>query len=174
MGAKRLRDAGAELVGLNQQRDQRLDVVDLSSGGEILEGFHARLAGSNLGGNQPQLIGERGIGQAELVGSLDNRLVEARSGFDANDEQVERIGKPLADLSFPPLGQPAEYETRKQVANRRQNERENKSLPETKERQGNERERDRAHNGRGAVNQHGGHAGVPSAREPTTEAAHFL
>ena len=44
---QRLRDAGAEPIGLHQHRHQRAHIVDLGARREILERFDARLAGAH-------------------------------------------------------------------------------------------------------------------------------
>src|SRR6185503_1459915 len=54
---QRLRDAGPELVGLHEHRDQRPDLVDLGPRRKVLEGLEPWLARADLGGNQPQLFG---------------------------------------------------------------------------------------------------------------------
>ena len=98
MRAQRLRDAGAEPIGLHQHRHERAHVVDLGALGEVLERLEARLAGARLGVDQLQLLRERGVGDLELFRALEDRLVEARPGFEADDQQVERIGQAVLDL----------------------------------------------------------------------------
>ena len=64
--AQRLRDAGAELVGLDQHRHERAQVVDAGAVGEVAQRFGARLAGAQFEVDEAQLVGELRIGEGEL------------------------------------------------------------------------------------------------------------
>ena len=104
--AQRLRDARAELVGLHQHRDERDDVVHAGALGEVVQRFDARLAGAQLEVDQPQLVGQIRVRERELLADALNRLIETEPRFDADHEQVERVGQPEPDAVLPPLGQP--------------------------------------------------------------------
>ncbi len=56
--------------------------------------------------------------EVELVADALNRLVEAEPRFDADHEQVERVGQPEPDPVLAPLGHAAERHARQQVAER--------------------------------------------------------
>ena len=75
--SQRLRDAGAEPVGLNQHGDERPDVVHLRARREVLERLQPRLAGPHLGGDQPHFLGQRRVRDVELVAGLDDGLIDA-------------------------------------------------------------------------------------------------
>ena len=119
MRSQRLRDAGAEPVGLHQHRDERANIVDLGARREILERLDSRLAGAHLGRDEPQLFRERRIRDLQLVARLHDRLVDARACLDAHDHQIERIGKPVPNLLLAERGLPAEPHTGQHVAERR-------------------------------------------------------
>ena len=104
--AQRLRDAGAELVGLNQHRDERRDIVDAGAVGEIAQRVGARLAGAQLEVDQPQLVGQILVRERQLFADALQRLVEAEARFDADHEQVERVGQRQPDPMLPLLGHP--------------------------------------------------------------------
>ena len=113
---QRLRDAGAELVGLDQHRDERAEVVDAGAVGEIAQRLGARLAGAQLEVDQPQLVGELGIGERQLGADALQRLVEPEAGFDADHQQVEHVGERQADPVRPALGDPREHHPGQDVA----------------------------------------------------------
>ena len=73
---------------------------------EVVQRFGARLAGAQLEVDQPQLVAQVGMREGELVADALNRLIEAEAGFDADHEQVERVGQAQADPVLPPLGHP--------------------------------------------------------------------
>src|SRR5688572_6563015 len=98
--AQRLRNAGAELVSLQEHSHECLDVIHLGARGEVLESLRARLTGADLSGDEPKLVSQLRVCQPELVGRLDDRLVQTATGLDADDEEVERIGEPVNDLLF--------------------------------------------------------------------------
>ena len=114
--AQRLRDARAELVGLNQHRDERAEVVDAGAIGEVAQRLGAGLAGAQLEVDEPQLVGEIRIRERQLAADALQRLIEAEPGFDADDQQVERIGERQPDAVRAALGQPREHHAGQDVA----------------------------------------------------------
>ena len=116
--AQRLRDARAELVGLHQHRDERRHVVDAGAVGEIVQRLDAPLAGAQLEVDQPQLVGEVRMRERQLFADALNRLIQAEPRFDADDQQIERVGQAEADAMLPPLRQPSERHRRQHVADR--------------------------------------------------------
>ena len=115
MHAQRLRDARAELVGLHQHRDERRHVIDAGAIGEIVQGVGTRNAGAQLEVDQAEFVGQIGMGEGELVADALNRLIEAEARFDADHEEIERIGQRQADAMLPPLRLAAQRHAREQV-----------------------------------------------------------
>ena len=50
--------------------------------------------------------------ERQLLADPLNRLVEAEAGFDADHEQVERVGQAEAHPVLPPLGHPRQHHAR--------------------------------------------------------------
>ena len=67
----------------------------------------ARLAGAQLEVDQPQLVGQLGIGERQLLADALQRLVEAEARFDADDQQVEHVGERQPDAVRAALGHAA-------------------------------------------------------------------
>ena len=93
-------------------------IVHSCAVGQIPERLRPRLAGAQLEVDQPQFVGEIRMREPELLADPLNRLVQAESGFDADDEQVERVRQPQADPMLALLGHPAERHAGQQVAER--------------------------------------------------------
>ena len=135
--AQRLRDAGAEPVGLHQHRHQRPHVVHLRARREVLERLEPRLAGAAFDVDQPQLLGQLGIGDRQLLGALENRLVERRARprgrrSAGRARRAGRSGSPSALRDAP-----IEHEPGREVADdrRQHGEDEPAALPDEEERQ---------------------------------------
>ena len=95
-------------------------VVDAGAVGEIAQRLGARLAGAQLEVDQPQLVGELRVRERELRADALNRLVEAEPRFDADDEQVERVGQRRAGSGAARrLAIRAEHHAGQEVAERR-------------------------------------------------------
>ncbi len=175
MRAKRLRDAGPEFVRLDEHGHERLDVVDLRPRGKILEGLHAGLAGADFGRDHAQFLSERGIGEAEFLGRLDDRLVETAARLDAHDEQVERIRKAVADLLFAPVDSSREEELRQHIAEHRRHQRQH---PTAAVRATDDDDRDcqehRHEDRRESVHGDGGWRQVSGHREPAPKTIHVF
>ena len=92
--AQRLRDAGAELVGLHQHRHQRRRrrrrrCARPGCAAPRTRALPARSSRLISRSSSRQL----GMRERQLVADALNRLVEAEAGFDADDQQVERVGQ---------------------------------------------------------------------------------
>jgi hypothetical protein len=71
---------------------------------------------ARFGDHQPEFLGERRIRHIQFVGRLDNRLVHRRTSLEADDEQIEEIGKPVVDgpltlADLPGQPEPGQLET---------------------------------------------------------------
>src|SRR5208282_5864237 len=73
MNAQGLGDAGAKAVSLDEGADERANVIDAGAIDQVAQSFGAGLAGAH------------------------QRLVEGKAGFDANDGEIESVGKRDAD-----------------------------------------------------------------------------
>jgi hypothetical protein len=91
VGAKGIRDTRTEAIRLHQHCNQTSHVLDLRSCSKVLERFDARLSGSALDVDQMQLLGERRMGDTEFLGALENGLVDSQSGFQADNQEIERV-----------------------------------------------------------------------------------
>ena len=115
--AQRLRHAGAELVGLDQHRDERAEVVDAGAVGEIAQRLGARLAGAQLEVDQPQLVGQLGIRERQLAcRPACSAWSRPRPGLDADHQQVEHVGERQPDPVRAALGHPREHHAGQDVA----------------------------------------------------------
>ena len=94
-------DADAEGVGLYEQRGQAVQVVQPGPFGQGTQGLHAGLARAQLQGEQLELGADDGAGGRHFVADPVNGLVKAHARFHADDQQVEGVGKLVAQ------GQPA-------------------------------------------------------------------
>ena len=65
---------------------------------EVLQRLDARLAGARLDVDHLELLRERRVGDRQFLGALENRLVERQARFEADDQQVERIGQAVLNL----------------------------------------------------------------------------
>ena len=92
------------------------EVVDAGAVGEVAQRFGSRLAGAQLQVDQPQLVGQLGIGELELAADALQRLVEAEAGLDADDEEVEHVGERQADAVGAALGHPRQHHAGQDVA----------------------------------------------------------
>jgi hypothetical protein len=141
--AQRLSNARSELVGLNQHRDERVQVVDAGPLGEIAQRIRAGLAGAKLEVHEPQLVRQIGIGERQLLADAGEGLVEPETRFDADDEEVQRIRERQADLVGAPLGEAREHHPREDVAeaDARQRQRDVRAHDDRRREERKERER---------------------------------
>ncbi len=114
MNAQGLGDAGAKLFRLNQHGDQIAHAVDLGALGEVLPGVGARAAGALLQHDNAQFVADFGLRQAQFFGGARRRLVQAQSGLDADDQQIEHIGQAEPNTRLPLRDPPAQPEIRRQ------------------------------------------------------------
>jgi hypothetical protein len=101
--AQRLRHARSELVGLDQHRDERRDVVDSGPPGEVVQRLATGGAGPELEVDESELIAQVLVSERQLFGHALKGLIEPKARFHAHDEQIERIGQPEADAMLPPF-----------------------------------------------------------------------
>ena len=60
----------------------------------------------------PSSSDERRVRHGQLLGRLRDALIETHAGFDADDQQVERIGKAVGDELLSLLRLPRQPEAR--------------------------------------------------------------
>ena len=66
---------------------------------------------------------EIGIREGQLLADARQRLIEAEARFDADDQQVERVGERQPDAMLTAAGLAREQHARKHVAERRRRQR---------------------------------------------------
>ena len=91
-------DRDAKGVGLDQRRDEGLDVIDVGAFGHGAEGIGPAEPDLHLLEDPEELLGERPLG---LAGDLCHGGVEREPGFDADRQQIEGVGEVLAHLVRP-------------------------------------------------------------------------
>src|SRR5262249_24963786 len=77
--------------GLYQCRDQLAEVICAGPGREVLQSFHARLAGFHFEVHQVELAAEFGMGVTRVFTHTHHGLIESQSRFHANYCEVESI-----------------------------------------------------------------------------------
>ena len=95
---KHLADADAELVCLDRRSNENVQVIDVHPSGEITERLPARNSHAHLREGTGKLSGQL------VIPFLDHtlqRLIEPRARLDADDQEVDGIGKGSLDGSFP-------------------------------------------------------------------------
>ena len=68
---------------------------------KALQRFATGLAGTNFHRNQCQFAGEMGVADTDFVGNPLNCAVQPKAGFDADHQQVQRVGKPFGEVQPP-------------------------------------------------------------------------
>ena len=63
-----------------------------------------------------QLGGKGRMRDLQLLGGFQDPLIETAAGLDADDDQIERVRKPVLDPALALGGQPPEHHARNQVA----------------------------------------------------------
>ena len=95
--AQRLRQRRAVALGLLQRHAHRLDAVEIGALGEVLVGLPAVLQVGQFRRGQRQFLGQRDRLAADLLADPLERRLDRHAGFDADQQQVERIGKRALD-----------------------------------------------------------------------------
>ena len=101
MHAEGLSDAGTEAIGLNQCTNQGADIVNPGAIDQITQSLGAGLAGAHLEVDQVELIAEIGMGVVQILAHAHQRLIERKSGLDADDGEVEGVGQAEANALLP-------------------------------------------------------------------------
>ncbi len=86
-----MRDTGAELIGLNEHRAQRGQIVNAGAIGEVAQRIGAAWQGAQLEVHQAQFVREIFVRESQLFADTLQRLIETEARLDADDEQVEGI-----------------------------------------------------------------------------------
>ena len=81
----------AVALRLLQGHAHRLDALEIGALGEVLVGLAAVLQIGQLGGGQRQLLGERDRLRADLGRHPLKRGLDRHAGFDADQQQIERV-----------------------------------------------------------------------------------
>src|SRR5262249_50211191 len=96
--AQGLSNAGAKAIGLDEHGYERLDVFEPSTSRQFAQRVDASLANAHLEIHELQLVAELRVSDPEFLGHLHNRLIQAETGLDADDEQIETVRKAATKL----------------------------------------------------------------------------
>jgi hypothetical protein len=97
MHAEGLGNAGAEAISLDQCTHKRTDIVNPSPINQISQGFRARLSGSQFEVDKVKFIAQIRVRVMEILSDPHESLVKSQASFDADDGEVEGIGKSQAN-----------------------------------------------------------------------------
>src|SRR5438105_13801130 len=103
MGAEGLGNAGSEPVGLNQHGGELLYFENAGSFGEAAHRIGAPFPRPGLETDHRKLLADVRIRESQLARDMQDRLIEAESGFDADRQKVERVRKGPFDSAAAPL-----------------------------------------------------------------------
>ena len=95
--AQRRGERRAVFLGLDHGRDDAAHRFEVDAVGEVLERLAALVEEAQFDRGQAELVAELGIGLAELLGDAAEGGVDGEARLGADDQQVERVGKALAD-----------------------------------------------------------------------------
>ena len=95
--AQRLSDARSELIGLDKNRRQRSKVVHTGSLAQLVEYVISLPSHLQLEVAEVQFFADDAVRFLHFLGDAAHGLVQAETGLDADDHQVERIGKAEKD-----------------------------------------------------------------------------
>ncbi len=88
-----LAERSAVALGLLQRHADRLDAVKIGAPGEVFVSLAAILQVGQFGGSERQLLGERHRLRADFLADLPEGRLDRHAGFDADQQQVERVGE---------------------------------------------------------------------------------
>ena len=101
VNAKRLADAGSELLGLHQHRNQVANHVYIGAFRQMLPGIRTRTAGALFERNNSKLIAQRRLRFAQLLRRARRSLIQAESGLDADHQQIKNIRQAFSYFLLP-------------------------------------------------------------------------
>src|SRR5712691_5505655 len=107
LNAQHFRHRNTELIGLDDRRDQVLQLLDLDALVDATERLLTRLADALLGSRALQFLGERSL---QLLRDFDDRGIESEAGLHGDREEVERVGQLVEDRAGAAAGPAAEIE----------------------------------------------------------------
>src|SRR5438445_11297862 len=108
----RLRYAGTKSIGLYQRRYQGANIVNSGANHQISQCLSTRLAGAHLQCQQMKYIAQVGVRRTQVLADAHHGLIQCKSGFHADNGEVESIGQRQADAKLPILDHAFQYETR--------------------------------------------------------------
>ena len=98
--AQRIRHTGPEPHCLHEQGSQAANVLQTSAIRQVLERLSTLDAGANLGVDEPKLLTEFRVTDADLIGNPLQGRCQAEARFDADHQEVERVRKRRAECSL--------------------------------------------------------------------------
>src|SRR5712664_1886260 len=116
MGAQRIRNAGAEAVGLNEHRHQ-LSQFRLSGPlRQVVERLRAAFAAADFKVSHLHLLADVGMSFHQLGRYVLHRLVQSETCFHAHHHQIQGVGKSEANALLPAGDQVVQYVAGTEVA----------------------------------------------------------
>jgi hypothetical protein len=112
MHAEGLGNAGAEAISLDQCTHKRTDIVNPSPIDQIPQRFRARLSGSQLEVDEMKFITQVRMCVMEILPDPHEGLVQSQASFNADDGEIEGIGKSQANAILAVPDHPLQYEAR--------------------------------------------------------------
>src|SRR6185503_7830525 len=109
-----LAERRAELLGLDEGRDHRLDLVGPGSLSERAESLGAGASGPHLQVHPEHVLVERAVPTFGLLGDPGHRGVEPHTGLDADHQHVEHVRQSVDDLALADLDAIVEPEVREE------------------------------------------------------------
>ena len=119
MHAQRLRNAGAEALGLNDHRDEAVHFFHAGAQRQVAQGTLARRTGAQLQVHQAHLVAQHLALVNHVVGHAIERRLGAQPGLHAHRHEVECIGKRLEDFSLAQEHHARQHHIGQVVADRR-------------------------------------------------------
>src|SRR5439155_20868882 len=114
-----LSDAGTKAFCLNQHCGKSLNIVEACATGQFAKCLNSAFADAHFQIHKLQLFAEFRMRNFHVLRNFQQRLIQAKSRFDANYQQVERIWKSPAKLTLTRAYSPGEPHIRQQVSKRK-------------------------------------------------------
>src|SRR5438067_4002725 len=105
---ERFCDRRAKFVRLREHADKRAELLDLRSLGEVLPGFESWPAGALLPIDLSELIVDVRMTDREFLPDAEQRLVEAKSRFDADHHKIKGVGNATPNALTAPAHHPVQ------------------------------------------------------------------
>ncbi len=112
-------DRRAVAFGLDQRLGDALHRIEAGAIGEVFVSLTPLLEEGQLGIGEHKLLRQIDRLRSDLFGHLLQRRLDRHAGLDADQQQIERVGKGTQNQLLAARDQPVESDARQDVANRR-------------------------------------------------------